>query len=82
MATPKFSGGRAKATAKFKIVIGAGNWGGPLAHQAAFKTLDEAIAAARGYLERQRQVAGPGTVLRATIEETTPDGSVLTHSVD
>jgi hypothetical protein len=67
---------------QFKIIIGSGDWGSPLASQPTFRTLEEAQEAAREYLERQRQVGGTGMPLRAVIEETTADGSVLKHSVD
>jgi len=68
------------ATPKFKIVIGGGDWGGPMADQATFETLEEAQAAAREYLARQRDVGG--TAPRTIIEETTADGSILKHSAD
>jgi hypothetical protein len=67
---------------QFKILIGSADWGSPLSSQPTFKTLEEAQEAAREYLERQRQVGGPGASLRAIIEETAADGSILKHSVD
>lgn len=67
---------------KFKIVVGAGDWGSPLSEEATFDTLEEAQAAAREYLERQRQEGGSGVPLRVAVEETRPDGSVAKHSVD
>jgi len=63
---------------RFRIVIGSGDWGSPMADQATFKTLEEAQAAANEYLTRE--VGGPA--LRAIIEETTADGATLKHSVD
>ena len=68
------------ATPKFKIVIGNGDWGCPMADQPNFETLEEAQAAARGYLSRQREAGG--TAPRTTIEETTADGSILKHTAD
>ena len=65
---------------RFRIVIGSGDWGSPMADQATFKTLEEAQSAANEYLTRQREVGGPA--LRAIIEETTADGATLKHSVD
>jgi hypothetical protein len=65
---------------EFKIVTG-GDWGSPLAGEATFDSLEEAQAAAHEYLTSQRQAGGPGVPLRVSIEETRPDGSVVTHSV-
>jgi hypothetical protein len=67
---------------KCKIVAGADDWGSPLSEEATFDTLDEAQAAAREYLERQRREGGSGVPLRVVVEETRPDGSVAKHSVD
>ena len=68
------------ATPEFKIVFGSGDWGSPMADDATFETLEEALSAAREFLIRQREAGGPAP--RATIEETTVDGSILKHSVD
>ena len=62
----------------FKIVVDGGDWGSPMSNEATFDSLDEAQAEARSYLERQRQA---GASLHVTIEESTPDGSVVKHSV-
>jgi len=51
-----------------------------MAAETSFETLEEAVGAAREFLVRQREAGGPAP--RATIEETTADGSVLKHSVD
>ncbi len=67
---------------KFKIVTGAGDWGSPLAEEGSFETLEEAQAAAREYLARQRQDSRSGVPLRVVVEETRQDGSVAKHSVD
>jgi hypothetical protein len=63
----------------FKIVVDGGDWGSPMANEATFDNLEEAQAEARSYLERQRQA---GASLRVTVEESTPDGSVVRHAVD
>jgi len=66
----------------FKIVTGSGDWGSPLSEEAAFETLEEAQAAARGYIERQRKAGGSGVPLRVVVEETQTDGLVAKHNVD
>jgi hypothetical protein len=65
----------------FKITIGGGDWGSPLSDEATFETLDEAQAAAREYVDRQRRDGGGGVLLRVMIEETQADGSVVEHRV-
>jgi hypothetical protein len=52
---------------EFKIVIGGGDWGSPLASEASFDSLEEAQAAAREYLTSQRQAGGSGMLLRVHI---------------
>jgi hypothetical protein len=66
----------------FKVITGAGDWGSPLSDEPAFETLDEAVAAAREYLTRQRKVGDSGVPLRVVVEETKPDGSVAQHRID
>jgi hypothetical protein len=67
---------------QFKIIAGDGDWGSPLADEGGFETLEEAQAAGREYLERQRRSGGSGVPMRAVVEETRPDGSILKHSID
>lgn len=69
------------AEARFKVVAGAADWGSPLAEQPSFETLEEAQEAAREYLREQKKAGGPAMTERVLIEETGPDGSVVTHRV-
>ena len=62
----------------FKIVVDGGDWGSPMTNEATFDSLEEAQAEARSYLELQRRV---GAALSVTIEEKTPDGTVVKHAV-
>jgi hypothetical protein len=66
---------------EFKVVAGASDWGSPLSSQPTFKTLEEAEAAAREYIAEQRRGGGPTALGRVVIEETTPDGDVVSHAV-
>ena len=68
------------AKASFKVVAGAGDWGSPMAAQPSFDSLEEAQEAAREYLNEQKS-GGAAMPERITVEETRPDGSVVTHRV-
>lgn len=65
---------------EFKVIAGAGDWGSPLSFQPAFKTMEEARAAAREYIAEQRKTGGPAQP-SVSIEETRVDGSVVSHPV-
>ena len=62
----------------FKIIVGGGDRGSPMANEATFDNLEEAQAEARSYLERQRKA---GASLNVAIEEKAPDG-IVKHGVD
>ena len=66
---------------EFKVVAGASDWGSPLSSQPTFSTLEEAQAAAREYIAEQRRTGGPTALGRVVIEETTPDGAMVSHPV-
>jgi hypothetical protein len=66
---------------EFKVVAGASDWGSPLSAQPTFNTLEEAQAAAREYLTEQKKTGGPTALGRVVIEETQPDGAVISHPV-
>jgi hypothetical protein len=50
----------------FKVVVDGGDWGSPIANEAAFDNLEEAQAEAHSYLEQQRKA---GASLGVTIEK-------------
>ena len=66
---------------EFKVVAGASDWGSPLSEQPSFNTLEEAQAAAREYVAEQKRSGGATALGPIRIEETTPDGSVVSHAV-
>ena len=66
---------------EFKVVAGASDWGSPLSEQPSFKTLEDAQAAAREYVAEQKRAGGPTALGPVRIEETTPEGKVVTHAV-
>jgi hypothetical protein len=66
---------------EFKVVTGASDWGSPLSFQPTFSSLEEAQAAAREYLAEQKRTGGPTALGRVVIEETQPDGGVVSHPV-
>jgi hypothetical protein len=65
----------------FKVVAGAADWGSPLAAQPSFPTLEEAQQVAREYLNEQRKSGGPALPERISVEETKPDGTIVTHRI-
>jgi hypothetical protein len=50
-----------------KIVVDGGDWGSPMTNGATFDSLEEAQAEARSYLERQRQLAADGSVVKRSV---------------
>lgn len=66
---------------KFKVVAGASDWGSPLSEQPTFETLEDALGAAREFVAEQRRSGGPSALGKIVIEETRPDGEVVSHAV-
>jgi hypothetical protein len=69
------------AELRFRLIANAGDWGSPLSAESAFETLEEAQAAGREYRAEQKRMGGPDVTGSLKIEETRPDGVVVTHPV-
>jgi hypothetical protein len=63
----------------FKVVVDGGDWGSPIANEAAFDNLEEAQAEAHSYLEQQRKAWR--VARRHNREEGAGDGTVAKHVI-